>query len=187
MELNRSKPLSHYDFLQKVILAKLCPERYGSVSTTQPIAIQRGNKRAISRAAKSSSKKSRVSRSASTRASSSVTSSRSSTTYGTKEAFASNDSSLHRKRTNILLCHLPEQNSRTRETKGGKCCLLCRWATGRKLSAGLLYCGGCEVSLCGGCYKLYHTAPAIDNDLRETLQKKINKKSKNTAAKGKKK
>lgn len=189
MEINNREPLSHYEFLQKVVLAKLCREKYGSWATKRSVAIQKGNKRAISRAENTRSKRqcvSSVSSISSARTSSSTGSSKP-TTIGSKEAFASSDSDLNSKRLNTNACHLPEPNMRTRETKGGKCCILCRWATGKKLSAGLLHCQGCDVNLCGECYKLYHTVPEFDDAVKQKVQHRINQKSNKSKGKGKKK
>ena len=85
------------------------------------------------------------------------------------------------------MCHLPEPDRRTRESRGGKCCILCRWATGRKLSAGLLYCSGCDVNLCDQRYKSYHSTPVFDDAFKNKIKQRLDQKPKRKVGKGKKK
>ena len=65
--------------------------------------------------------------------------------------------------------HLPKDD--TRSEMSGRCCALCRWATGKQLRARLLCCFVCNVHLCVSCYHLFH-----DMGDAKVLKKEVEKR-----------
>ena len=82
---------------------------------------------------------------------------------------ADESSLLHTIRLDRSLPHFPTP---VVQDNNGKCCAVCRWATGNKYKAQLSYCDDCNTTLCVWCYKTYHTEVHLDSR-REELGDKI--------------
>ena len=59
--------------------------------------------------------------------------------------------------------------------KTGKYCALCRWATGKKVSAQLSRCESCGIHLCVWCFKPFHTLGDLEAE-KETLCAEIERR-----------
>jgi len=184
VESKGMKALSHYDFRMTFVLAKICPTKYGSSKQKKSIAFQRGDYHALSRTGGS------IVSSATSTSSRSTNNKRASTTPPnptpkkkrqpqiTALRLRDTYSQANTLRLNDELRHLAEPDKRK---TGGRCCSLCRYATGKKYSAQLLNCSDCKVSLCMWCFKPYHTLIDLTKE-KTVLCKQIlaQKKPKNT-------
>ena len=137
-EMMGALPLSHYEFRKAVVLAKICPDKYGAMKQPRSIAFQRGDHRA---SARQPSKRS-IAETESDAASASTRSSKRSkmAIYVTPQRMESDGSGFNVARLDKSLRHLPEPALRG---TGGTCCALCRFVTGMKCTAHLLKCTDC--------------------------------------------
>ena len=191
MEMEGRKPLSHYEFQKRLILAKIAPQEFGADKQHWSIAFQQEDHRSCGR--KHGSKRGGDNGSASTRSTRSSTTESSSkkqktasppvkAEYAMVGKFHNTKSEFNAKRLDLGVCHLPENS--IRQSTSGQCCSLCRWATGRKCSSQLLKCRDCNVLLCSWCYSLFHTVAYLDNIYKKKLgeeiieRKKMNRKVK---------
>ena len=125
------KPLSHYDFQRKVVLAKLDPETYGVQKTIARGARKKEPKKISVRAEKEAEAKRRKLNESTWKRSDSANVAKRSLTYSTKfEDHHLTEHGLLRRRLDqsISLWCVPLSKGRK-----GVPCQLCRWATGKKL------------------------------------------------------
>ena len=165
MVMKGATPLSHYKWRVKVVLGKICPEKYGPPKSRASVAMQRGDQHAINRASKRS-RSVADDDTASTRASAMGKSSKK-LKYLTVAKIDDPRSELNVNRLSTDLRHLAEPAGRTKDN--GITCQLCRWATSKKLSSQLLRCNDCGVNLCAWCFEPFHTAPVFNEEFQESL------------------
>jgi ribosomal protein L37AE/L43A len=184
MEIKGLKPMSHYDFRKMIVLAKICPTLHGAKKQQGSIASQRGDQRSAASSSKGRSKRATETAAASTRAAKQQKMETS--TYASHGRVENDNSDFNMIRLERSLHHLPEPVD---NEKRGKCCALCRYATGKKLRANILRCGDCKTILCSFCYKPFHTLPSISaakNKLCDEINERCNgKKDKAAVKKGK--
>lgn len=95
------------------------------------------------------------------------------TTYASKKRLQDDTSDFNKSRLDHSTPHFPEPVDNSNR---GKCCILCRYATGgKKYITNLLGCSRCNVKLCVWCFKLFHTAPSI-SAVKEDICKEIAKR-----------
>jgi len=180
VESKGMKALSHYDFRMQVVLAKICPAKYGSSKQKLSIAFQRGDYRALSRTGGSitSNTASTSSRSSNAKRASTIppnpTPKKTRRPQITALRLCDMYSQANTRRLNDELQHLAEPESRN---TGGKCCSLCRYATGKKYSAQLLTCKDCNVSLCMWCFKPFHTLTDLTKEKRRLCKQILARKN----------
>ena len=139
MEMNGKYPILHYEFQMNVILAKICPSQHSSQIQQQPFAVQRGDPNAVARSSNSICSKWSSSSSVASSSATRQSTKKMRNNYGTSKQIETAGSIMNQVRLNPNLCHLPIPNTCSgKDGTGGKCCTLCRWATGKKLSGGLL-------------------------------------------------
>ena len=184
----KRKPLSHYNFRKSIVLAKICPEKYGAPKQQASIAVQRGEYRATNRLGKRKSTSSVTSRRVDddvTIISRTAKKAKTATTkcnYFSIAKIEDKDSDLNRTRLSTGLRHLPVPALRT--STNGFSCQLCRWATGSKFSSQLAKCNDCGIHLCLWCYHPFHTAAIFDKAFQDRTCKEIgSRKHKPAAAK----
>ena len=165
MQKNGLTPMSHYKFRRSIVLAKIAPDTYGAPSQRESIPCQRGDHRG--RKGSSTSVRSRV-------AAAKKAKMEKGSTYVTATQVANPSSLFHAMRTNPNVCHLPVP------VKGvGKCCVLCRWATGNKYTAQLSHCEACATSLCVWCYKIFHTIGDLESQKNKISRAILGRKKPN--------
>ena len=147
--------MSHYDFQSKIVLAKICPELYGSKKQKRTIASQRGDQRSAASSSRGRSKRSSESVASATRA---ATKPKIESVVTTSHRVEDDTSDFNRSRLDQSVPHFPKPVD---NEKRGKCCVLCRYATGKKLSTNLLNCSRCNLHLCVWCFESFHTLPSI--------------------------
>src|SRR6056300_334243 len=100
-------------------------------------------------------------------------------TIATHGRLENDNSEFNMNRLDRSLPHFPEPVDNENR---GKCCALCRYATGKKLRKNIMRCGDCKTILCVFCYKLFHTIPSIwaakDKLCTEITQRSVAKKEK---------
>jgi hypothetical protein len=122
-------------------MMKIAPEEYGSVETQQQsVSIQQDNRRFSTKNQPTSKLLLRSVSSSSISTTQSYTANRAkkgassylATIHDSNAGRQFNNSCLH-----MMKCCLPLANQRVHR---GKCCALCRWATGKKFSVSILRC-----------------------------------------------
>ena len=78
--------------------------------------------------------------------------------YASTKRVVDDTSDFNRARLDLSFPHLPEPAD---NEKRGKCCQLCRYASGKKYSTNISSCSHCNVTLCVWCFKPFHTLPSI--------------------------
>ena len=147
-EMHGKKPPTHYAFRKAIVLAKICPQEYGSFSQRGSVPFQRGDHRGKPRIY--SSKRS-ISSVATTESTESVANSKTRGAFATVKRLEDPGTSFQAMRLDRDLCHLPVPASKKSN------CTLCRWATGNQYRAQIGYCEACKVNLCVWCFKTFHT------------------------------
>mmetsp|Transcript_15963 Transcript_15963/g.27150 ORF Transcript_15963/g.27150 Transcript_15963/m.27150 type:complete len:228 (+) Transcript_15963:309-992(+) len=183
MENKGLKPMSHYDFQKKIVLAKICPTLHGAKKQRGTIASQRGDQRSAASSSRGRSKRSSETVASATRA---ATKPKIESVVTTWQRVKDDTSDFNRSRLDQSAPHFPKPVD---NEKRGKCCALCRYAAGKKLRANLLCCSRCKVYLCAWCFKSFHTLPSIsaakDNICAEINERTEAKKEKTKANKRK--
>lgn len=183
MENKGLKPMSHYDFQKKIVLAKICPTLHGAKKQRGTIASQRGDQRSAASSSRGRSKRSSETVASATRA---ATKPKIESVVTTWQRVKDDTSDFNRSRLDQSAPHFPKPVD---NEKRGKCCALCRYAAGKKLRANLLCCSRCNVYLCAWCFKSFHTLPSIsaakDNICAEINERTEAKKEKTKANKRK--
>ena len=170
------KPLSHYEFRKRLILAKIAPQEFSADKQHRSIVFQREDHRSFGR--KHGSKRGGDNGSVSTRSTRSSTTESSSkkqktaslpvkAEYAMVGKFHNTKSEFNAKSLGLGVCCLPENS--IRQSTSGQCCFLCRWATGRKYSSQLLKCR--SLLLCSWYYSPFHTVTYMDDTYKIKLGK----------------
>lgn len=156
MENKGLKPMSHYKFRSKIVLAKICPQLYGAKKQKRSIASQRGDQRSAASSSRGSSKRCVETVASATRAAKKSKVEVSS--YASTKRVDDDTSAFNRCRLDESVPHYPEP---VENESRGKCCALCRYATGKKTIACIMNCRKCNVILCLWCFRPFHTLPSI--------------------------
>ena len=183
MEMNRQTPINHYKWCTRVILAKIAPAEYGAHVQKESVAAQRGDHRSAANRKTSSrrSLSSVSSRSVSSRSTSKHVSKKPKTEMSVVASVCrvgDEKSHFNNKRLDLSVCHMPEACLRSFSKKGGQCCAMCRWATGKKLSAQLLRCPDCQIVLCSWCYSPFHTVAYLDDTMKQKVAREVARRKK---------
>ena len=181
MENKGLQPMSHYKFRRAIVLAKICPTRYGAKKQQGTIASQRGDQRSVASSSKGHSKRSSESVASATRAAKKQKVEKQE--YASTKRVVDDTSDFNRARLDLSFPHLPEPVD---NEKRGKCCQLCRYASGKKYSTNISSCSHCNVTLCVWCFKPFHTLPSISaakNDICAGINKRKGAKKEKAASK----
>ena len=149
-ELHHQKPLSHYDFIKSIALAWIDPKTYWP--STWHSRKRNQVMKLASQASRISSDNSTASDGVSTRRQLNMDSRNIRFTEQTLNPY----DGLLRCRLDNKLSHLPEKS-----TKIDPQCQLHYYFYKKKMKAQILKCSSCNVTLCVGCYKLFHEVPSI--------------------------
>ncbi len=166
------KPLSQYDFRRAIVLAKIDPEDYAPLQKISASTTKYAHKK--TRAGKSISKRSEAEKKKREAAKVGATTRRVASKKRETVSEYINDDALHpqghlSKRLNRGLPHMFDPVAK--EDVKGKCCGLCRWATGLKKMAQLVHCDDCNVTLCTWCWRPFHTVEDL-HAIKEELEEK---------------
>ena len=156
--------MSHYKFLEKLILAKVCTREHGSPRRRGlSVAAARGDSQSLAGRGKKRNSKSTSKRAAaeSVAGSSSTAPKRKSATFVTAAQIGDPTHLFHGMRLDPDVCHLPRPVQKA-ETGNAPPCALCRWANGKQYKAQVSYCESCEAFLCVWCYKTFHSGTDLE-------------------------
>ena len=188
MEMEGKHAMSHYDFRKAIVLAKVDPLGHGSRTQRESIAFQRGNPKVMPRVVNKRANKAAEStrmlsmrnvRSARARPRATGRSKAKAPkeqrgTYVTANRVARGQTHMSSMRLNTSLCHhpIPLPFLLGKPYGYGKCCSLCRWATGNKYTAQLSCCVDCDTILCVWSHKTFHTVKDLV-DVKHVLYREI--------------
>jgi hypothetical protein len=134
----------------------ICPQLYGAKKQKRSIASQRGDQRSAASSSRGSSKRCVETVASATRAAKKSKVEVSS--YASTKRVDDDTSAFNRCRLDESVPHYPEP---VENESRGKCCALCRYATGKKTIACIMNCRKCNVILCLWCFRPFHTLPSI--------------------------
>jgi hypothetical protein len=151
--------LGHNMWYKAIVLVNIATEEYGSMHQQQMVAIQLDDYRFSSQKQSTSKHSSRSVSSSSVSTSLSITAKRAkreSSSYLITGCVSDDSSQFNNSHLDMIKWHLPLADQRVH---GGKCCDLCKWDTGKKVSSLFLGCYDCDMSFCALYYKTFHTSP----------------------------
>ena len=157
------KPMSHYEFRKAFVLAKICRAKYGPGKRRSTKLTKRQRTASSVRSEKELCTP--------------VESAKVLAPYLNAVAVKKGSGGLCEQRLDMSRVHMPEPLE-TYE-KHGKCCTLCRWATGKKLATMLSKCDTCGAHLCVWHFKLFHTVEdlqAVKGEIADEVEKRIGKR-----------
>lgn len=132
-------------------------------------ASQQGDQRSAASSSRGRSKRSSETVASATR---SATKPKIESVFATSQRVEDDTSDFNRSRLDQSAPHFPKPVD---NEKRGKCCALCRYASGKKLSTNLLSCSRCSVNLCVWCFESFHTLPSI-SAAKDNICTEINKR-----------
>ena len=170
-------PMNHYKFLEKLILAKICPREHGSPRRRGlSVAAQRGDKQSLGGRGHSKKRNSTSSSKRTAADSVSTASKRKPPATYVTSARVSNPSHLfHSMRLNRDVCHMPGPVVKSASGLAPSCAL-CRWATGKQFREQVSYCESCSTVLCVWCYKRFHTVEDLEGKREDICNGILNRK-----------
>lgn len=145
------------------------------------LVILRGDQRSVASSSKGHSKRSSETVASATRAAKKQKVEKQE--YASTKRVVDDTSDFNRARLDLSFPHLPEPVD---NEKRGKCCQLCRYASGKKYSTNISSCSHCNVTLCVWCFKPFHTLPSISaakNDICAGINKRKGAKKEKAASK----